>query len=37
MADETLMSNASAKAGFSEMETLFKLLKAYGVLDKVRL
>jgi histidyl-tRNA synthetase len=34
-ADETLMSNASAKDGILEMELLFTLLGAYNVLDKV--
>ncbi|KAF9225165.1 histidyl-tRNA synthetase [Gyrodon lividus] len=34
-ADETLMSNASAKDGILEMELLFTLLGAYNVNDKV--
>jgi len=34
-ADETLMSNASAKDGILEMELLFTLLGAYNVLDKI--
>jgi histidyl-tRNA synthetase len=34
-ADETLMSNRSAKDGILEMELLFTLLGAYKVLDKV--
>ena len=35
-ADDTLMSNRSAKDGILEMELLFTLLGAYKVLDKVR-
>ena len=34
-ADETLMSNRSAKDGILEMDLLFTLLGAYKVLDKV--
>jgi histidyl-tRNA synthetase len=33
--DSTLTSNKSAKAGLSDMETLFTLLKSYGILDKI--
>ncbi|KAL4064856.1 hypothetical protein V8B97DRAFT_1985926 [Scleroderma yunnanense] len=34
-ADETLMSNTSAKQGVQDMELLFTLLTAYNVIDKV--
>lgn len=33
--DSELMANARAKEGISEMALLFKLLKAYKVMDKV--
>lgn len=36
LADETLMTNANASQGLSEMEILFKLLRAYNVVDRVR-
>jgi hypothetical protein len=34
-ADEKLMANKRAKEGIDDMEILFKLLRAYKVLDKV--
>lgn len=34
-ADGTLMSNANAKQGIQDMQLLFTLLGAYGVIDKV--
>ncbi|KAJ7747209.1 histidine-tRNA ligase [Mycena olivaceomarginata] len=34
-ADETLMANANAKQGISDMGLLFTYLRAYGVLDKL--
>ncbi|KIM52367.1 hypothetical protein SCLCIDRAFT_141296 [Scleroderma citrinum Foug A] len=34
-ADESLMSNASAKQGVQDMELLFTLLTAYNVIDKI--
>ncbi len=36
-ADATLMANANAKQGVAEMRILFGLLKAYKVIDKVRI
>lgn len=33
--DAALSGNATAKVGLDEMTTLFTLLKAFGVLDKV--
>ena len=35
-ADAALTVNPSAKQGLSEMAILFRLLKAYNVLDKVK-
>lgn len=35
LADADLTANPSAKTGLSEMGILFKLLKAYKVIDKV--
>lgn len=33
--DETLTANASAKQGLADIAILFKLLKAYGIMERV--